>query len=150
MKQLVRIVLAVACLGPLAVFIMAVLSAAGVGPALAQEEKPDPFTEIRYCGPPPRDAAGTIIRSSKVLYAFRKAHPCPANGSRFGACPRWQINHIWPLDKGGCDAVYNLQWLPVEVKTCAHPWCVDRWERVYWGEEHGLVPAWPAPAASAP
>lgn len=110
----------------------------------------DPKAEVRICGEPAREADGTIKRSAAILYAFRKLHPCPANGSRFGACPGWAINHVVPLAKGGCDAVFNLQWLPVEIKSCAHPWCIDRWERTYWGEPYGIVVIPPETPASAP
>lgn len=99
----------------------------------------DPLVEVRQCGAPARAADGTIKRRADVLYAFRKAHPCPANGARFAACPGWAVNHVIPLASGGCDAVSNMQWLPANIKSCASPWCVDRWERTYWGEPHGIV-----------
>lgn len=97
-------------------------------PAAAQL---DPLVEIRYCGPPKRDAAGRIIRSHAVLKAFQVAHPCPVNGSRDvnTACPDWAIDHVLPLANGGCDAVWNAQWLPVSIKSCADPHCKDRFER---------------------
>lgn len=110
----------------------------------------DPFVELRQCGPPARDADGTIHRSSAVIAAFRQLHPCPRTGRKTGACPRWAINHIIPLAKGGCDSVINMMWLPVEIKSCSSPYCVDRWERTYWGDPYGIV-VFPSDApASAP
>lgn len=88
--------------------------------------------EIRYCGPPQRNASGAIIRRADVLYAFRKTHPCPATGLTTGACPNWSMDHVWPLACGGCDAVWNLQWLPNSLKSGPQkslPGPKDRWER---------------------
>lgn len=150
LRQLLRqLIIALACFGPV---LLVGLGAALMGQAHAQGIRIniDPKAEVRFCGPPARDADGTIHRSAAVLYAFRQLHPCPANGKKVGACPRWQMNHIWPLASGGCDAVSNLMWMPVEIKTCAQDWCVDRWERTYWGDPHGIVVIKPDPAASAP
>lgn len=99
----------------------------------------DRLQEYRFCGAPLRNADGTIKRSSTVLTAFKKLHPCPVTGKSSGACPGWAINHIVPLANGGCDAVVNLMWLPAEVKSCADDWCVDRWERTYWQRPHGVI-----------
>lgn len=86
--------------------------------------------ETRYCGiGPHRDADGSISRRADVIRAFKRVHPCPATGKPSGACPEWNIDHIIPLAVGGCDAVSNLQWLPVEIKRCAGDKCKDRWER---------------------
>lgn len=89
----------------------------------------DPLKDYRYCPSVVRDANGVIKRSSAVLTAFRKLHPCPSTGLKSGACEGWSINHNIPLACGGCDAVYNLSWLPNQIKSCADPWCVDRFER---------------------
>jgi len=83
-----------------------------------------PFEETRYCGAPERDENGTIIRSSKVIYNFRKLHPCPSTGSFTGACPNWAINHVIPLACGGCDEVSNMMWMRNDVKKL-----VDAYER---------------------
>ena len=88
-----------------------------------------PLDETRYCGTPKRDASGAIYRSSAVTTAFQKLHPCPATGKTSGACPGWQKDHVVPLASCGCDAVDNMQWLPVSIKTCANSGCKDRWER---------------------
>jgi 5-methylcytosine-specific restriction endonuclease McrA len=92
------------------------------------EGRPDAMTEIRYCGPVQRDAQGRIARSRAVLAAFEKAHPCPATGTG-GSCVGWAMDHVIPLACGGCDAVWNLQWLPDEIKNCAGTKCKDRFER---------------------
>lgn len=89
----------------------------------------DPLAETRYCGTPVRDAHGAIVRSQAVLHAFQRLHPCPSTGKTTGACPGWALNHVIPLACGGCDAVSNLDWMPDEIKSCAQPWCRDRFER---------------------
>lgn len=85
--------------------------------------------ESRYCGAPERYADGTIKRSRAVLMAFARLHPCPSNGLPDINCPGWALDHTISLACGGCDSVSNLQWLPDEIKSCAEPWCKDRWER---------------------
>ena len=89
----------------------------------------NPLIETRYCGHPKRDAKGEIIRRADVLRTFQKIHPCPSTGLTTGACPNWQKNHPIPLACGGCDEVSNLEWLPVQIKTCTSWYCVDRFER---------------------
>lgn len=83
----------------------------------------------RYCGPPARDADGTILRSRAVLREFQRIYPCPANGQPAGSCPGWYKDHIVPLVCGGCDSLENLQWLPSDLKTCRGALCKDRFER---------------------
>lgn len=85
--------------------------------------------ETRYCGSPIRDTNGVIVRSSAVITAFRKFHPCPSTLLFSGACPGWSINHIIPLACGGCDAVSNLVYTPNSIKSCSDPHCIDRYER---------------------
>jgi hypothetical protein len=99
----------------------------------------DPMREYRYCGPPKRNADGTIYRSRAVVRAFKKLYPCPATGKSDGVCPGWAINHTFPLALGGCDAVYNLDWMPTSIKSCARPECRDRWERDYFTEPRGVI-----------
>jgi hypothetical protein len=98
----------------------------------AAHAQPDPLSEIRYCGEPQRLSDGRIYRDSKVLLAFAKAHPCPETGRPTTSCRGvdrvWHIDHVIPLAVGGCDAVWNLQWLPTDLKSCAVS-CKDRWER---------------------
>lgn len=97
--------------------------------ANAQSVAPDAMTEIRYCGAPERYANGRIKRNHTVLVVFEHLHPCPAPNHPPGACPGWAMDHIIPLACGGCDAVWNLQWLPLEIKSCAGTTCKDRFER---------------------
>jgi hypothetical protein len=89
----------------------------------------DPKVDYRYCGPPKRNAKGEIIRSSSVLKKFQEIHPCPSTQLTVGACPGWAKNHDVSLACGGCDAVFNISWIPVDTKACAGPHCVDRYER---------------------
>jgi hypothetical protein len=94
--------------------VFAFLMALVAGLALA--DTPSPLTELRYCGPPARNADGSIKRSSAVLRAFQKIHPCPSTLLRTGACPGWAKNHSLPLACGGCDAVWNLVWMRGDAK----------------------------------
>lgn len=97
----------------------------------AHSQTLDKLKDYRMCGVIVRDASGTIKRSSAVLTAYKKLHPCPSTGltSSSAACPGWALNHVIPLACGGCDAVYNLAWMPDQIKSCSDPWCVDRYER---------------------
>jgi hypothetical protein len=87
------------------------------------------FDETRYCGEPKRDAKGNLVRSAAVVAAFKRQHPCPSTAATTGACIGWAVNHVIPLACGGCDAVSNMQWLPVVIKTGWQDWSVDRFER---------------------
>ena len=90
----------------------------------------NPLLETRYCGEPKRDVNGNIMRRADVLAAFQKIHPCPNTGLTTGACAGWQKNHIISLSCGGCDEVSNLQWLPMQIKTCTSWYrALDRFER---------------------
>ncbi len=105
-------------------------------PSLALAHLPAPgepgaINDLRYCGEPARSADGKIKRSRVVLREFAEVFPCPATLLPVTSCSGWHINHTIPLASGGCDSQLNLQWLPVQIKTCARPWCVDRWERTY-------------------
>jgi hypothetical protein len=83
----------------------------------------------RICGEPARNERGDIIRRADVLAEFQRQHPCPATGSRRGACKGWAKDHVIPLACGGCDAVENLQWLPHQIKSARGTYPKDRWER---------------------
>lgn len=97
------------------------------------------WNDSRFCGfPIPRDADGSIHRSATVLKRFQEIWPCPdpvttvVAGKPHTTCPTWALDHPVPLVCGGCDAVHNLQWLKLTVKSCAGTECKDRWEqRVY-------------------
>lgn len=100
--------------------------------ALPAPGEPGAPNDPRYCGEPERYADGRIKRSEAVRRAFAEVFPCPATLEPYPTgCTGWQINHTIPLASGGCDSVINLSWMPVQIKTCAFPWCVDRWERKY-------------------
>lgn len=83
----------------------------------------------RYCAFVPRDAKGEIKRSSAVIAKFRSLYPCPSTGLMTGPCPGWSADHTIPLAVGGCDAFWNMAWLPNVIKSSANPWAKDRWER---------------------
>lgn len=85
--------------------------------------------EERYQSIVIRNADGSIHRSAAVIAAFRRIHPCPSTMKFTGACPGWSVNHVIPLACGGVDSVSNMQWLPNDIKSCAGPHCVDRFER---------------------
>ena len=105
-------------------------------PTLVMAQMPAPtepgaVDDARYCGEPERYENGRIKRSSTVLRRFAEVFPCPSTLQPVTSCPGWQVNHTIPLASGGCDSQINLNWLPVRIKTCTEPWCVDRWERTY-------------------
>lgn len=112
------------------------LAALAFVPVAALAQLPAPGTlgapeDARYCGEPARNSAGKIKRSQKLLSDFAKVFPCPATLEPVPSCQGWQIDHVIPLASGGCPNQINLQWLPVQIKTCASPWCKDRFERNY-------------------
>ena len=133
MKRFLRqLIIAIACFGP--VLLMGLGAALMSRTAHAQGIRltVDPRAEVRYCGPPARDADGTIHRSSAVIYAFRQIHPCPATGLTTGACPGWSMDHEISLACGGCDSVSNLHWMPNVIKSGPGIFPKDRWElKVY-------------------
>lgn len=96
---------------------------------IAHHAYAETYTDPKYCGFVPRDANGDIKRSSTELKHFQMVHPCPSTGLSYGTCPGWSIDHIWPLACGGCDAIVNMQWLPLEGKSCSEDYCKDRYER---------------------
>ncbi len=59
-------------------------------------------------------AFGKIHRSESAKNAFKREHPCPANGNRNGACPGYVIDHIVPLACMGPDDPSNMQWQTVQ------------------------------------
>jgi hypothetical protein len=52
-------------------------------------------------------------RAKSARAEFQRAHPCPANGARRGACPGFVVDHVVPLCAGGADAPGNMQWQTV-------------------------------------
>ncbi len=70
-----------------------------------------------------RDSHGRIKRSESAKNAFKRSHPCPANGKNGGACPGYVIDHVQALKHGGADAPSNMQW---QTKAAAK--AKDKWE----------------------
>lgn len=93
----------------------------------------NPLVDYRATGQVHRYPDGTTVRSAQVIAAFRQNYPCPATKNVAGACPGWAIDHVIPLACGGADAVYNLQWLPNEIKSARGAASKDRFERVVYG-----------------
>lgn len=94
-------------------------SAAAMLPAPGTPGAPD---DPRYCGEPTRDKNGVITRSAAVRAKFIRVWPKPLDGQV------WYVDHVLPREAGGCDAVFNMQWLPAALKTCKAI-CKDRFER---------------------
>jgi hypothetical protein len=70
-----------------------------------------------------RGSHGYIARSSHAKEEFRRAHPCPVTGKKYGACPGWVVDHVQALKRGGADDASNMQW-----QTHAEAKAKDRWE----------------------
>lgn len=70
-----------------------------------------------------RDARGRIARDPHAKEAFRRNHPCPSTGKKYGVCPGWIVDHIRALKHGGADDPRNMQW-----QTRAAARAKDRWE----------------------
>lgn len=82
----------------------------------AQVTPIDPhLIEIRYCGVPARYADGAIKRRTDVIREFERRYPLPEGFIR----DEWEVDHTLPLALGGCDAVWNMQWLPKTIKRCS-------------------------------
>jgi hypothetical protein len=56
---------------------------------------------------------GRYKRSTAAKNEFKRQHPCPATGRSSGSCPGYVIDHVNPLECGGADAPYNMQWRTV-------------------------------------
>jgi hypothetical protein len=108
----------------------------------AQAQVVDSTIDYRYAGEVIRDSTGKTARSAKPLIAFKKLWPCPATGKKNGACPGWAVDHVIPLDCGGRDAVFNMQWLPDQIKSVTGPFSKDHFERRIYGG-HGVSPGCP-------
>ena len=72
---------------------------------------------------PHRDANGKISRSPAQVNAFKRTHPCPANGNTRGACHGYIVDHIKALCVCGKDRPSNMQW-----QTVAEAHAKDRTE----------------------
>lgn len=93
--------------------------------------------EIRYCGAPERYADGSIKRRTDVIREFERRYPLPENYNR----DEWEIDHIIPLALGGCDAIWNMQWLPKAIKRCSKtaPLNKDCFERKIYPNTFSLI-----------
>lgn len=67
-----------------------------------------PRTQARDQAATQRKAKST--RSTAARRAFQRAHPCPVNGNKTGACPGYVVDHIIALKRGGPDSPSNMQW----------------------------------------
>lgn len=65
----------------------------------------------------PRDDNGRIKRSSATRKEFMKTTGYPSGR------PGYVIDHVYPLKRGGCDDVKNMQWQTIEESKEK-----DRWE----------------------
>lgn len=95
----------------------------------------------RYCGIEniQRDQQNQIVRSQVEYQRFRSWWACPSTLTFKGACAGWSVDHQIPIAVGGCDAAHNMQWLKVEIKSCAGNNCKDRWERkIYAPDRRGF------------
>jgi 5-methylcytosine-specific restriction endonuclease McrA len=93
----------------------------------------DPLVDYRLGTEVLRDAKGNTLRSDKVPAAFRKLWACPVTGAHIGSCPGWAIDHVIPLACGGKDAVWNMQWLPDQIKSDRGEFSKDHFERRIYG-----------------
>ena len=70
-----------------------------------------------------RDARGRTARDPHAKEAFRRTHPCPSTGKKYGACPGYVVDHIRALKHGGADDPSNMQW-----QTRGAAKAKDKWE----------------------
>ena len=97
--------------------------------SVARAQALDPVVDYRFVPEVIKNADGSTKRSTRIINAFKKKHPCPSTGLTSGACPGWAIDHVIPLIACGADSISNMQWLPATIKSCAGTQCKDRWER---------------------
>ena len=91
----------------------------------------------RYCGI--ENIQRDQPRNKIEYWKFRSWWACPSTLTFKGACAGWSVDHQIPIAVGGCDAAHNMQWLKVEIKSCAGNNCKDRWERkVYAPDRRGF------------
>lgn len=72
-----------------------------------------------------RDERGRIQRSTAAKRSFQRQKPCPSTASTRGRCPGYVVDHVKPLECGGADAPFNMQW-----QTTADSKAKDRTERL--------------------
>ena len=95
------------------------------------------YEDCRYEAQPMRNSSGEYLRPVAVYNAFVKLHPCPSTGSKVykAGCPGWAINHPIPRACGGIHAVWNMQWLPYDIKHTVGDHAVDSFERKIWASD---------------
>ena len=83
------------------------------------------IVDARYCGKPERTASNKIKRNTNLIRQFKKMYPIPPELSYM----EFEVDHVIPLDQGGCDSIINLNYLPKSIKSSDNPYAKDRWER---------------------
>ena len=111
------------------IFTLAVLLLAGCASAPSL----DPLVDYRYTGAVSRDVNGSTLRSPQVIAAFKARWACPSTAAHSGSGPGWAIDHVVPLACGGVDAVWNMQWLPDQIKSQRGEFSKDHFERRIYG-----------------
>lgn len=75
-------------------------------------------------------AEGSPRRSSVAKAQFKRAHPCPGNGSTKGACPGFIIDHRQALCVGGSDTPENMRWMTTQAAKAKDKWeCKSGWKK---------------------
>ena len=110
---------------------LALILSIAIFPAFSQEL--NPLIDYRYAGSVIREDTGSTLRSAQVIAAFKRQWACPVTGAHIGSCKGWAIDHIIPLDCGGLDAVFNMQWLPDQIKSAKGEFSKDHFERRIYG-----------------
>jgi hypothetical protein len=78
---------------------------------------------------------GRYKRSTTAKNNFKREHPCPATGKSSGSCPGYVIGHINPLECGGADAQFNMQWQTIaegkrRIRQSGTAGCKQRFEHL--------------------
>lgn len=102
----------------------------------------DPLVDYRATNEVSRNSNGKLLRNPIVVVKFKSLYACPSTGKNSGACAGWAVDHVIPLACGGVDAVYNMQWLPLEIKNRSGEFSKDHFERRIYGGQ-GLSPGCP-------
>ena len=69
-------------------------------------------------------------RSRAVVNAFKRHHPCPANGNTKGSCPGYVVDHRIALCVGGADTPENMRWQRGDLAADKDRWeCLPGWEK---------------------
>jgi hypothetical protein len=66
-----------------------------------------------------RELHERVVKTRQAKDAFRRSHPCPANGVGTGNCPGYVIDCIDPdpAEPARCLDLSNLEWRPVRRST---------------------------------